>query len=629
MANIELNADLLERILNEPDIDLEEHVHNINFNNNLEIEEDSTSTEPNNFNTVDLISELPCEIIRLILSRFDTSSLLTVSLVSTLFNNLSNDFEIWKQKCLFREEDHYYTMEKTTFLNVSESNVQQDDKHVHHSLLMTKRQCRLYSSDLEPYSNDYKAWKRLYFELGSITFDNSFDLISNAVECSSCDDDQVIDNTLECNKKFWSSKGNADSNSIDYLVYRFHQISVVSSVKIHVFKANFQAGMPTYSPVTLRISVGFSPDVYHYKSEEFTVKRTEEAQQFSLEPRLVVGSYLRIDLIGKHQIQSNDNLYYTVLRYVCADGLPIGSLDPCAELSLSMMKLRSKYIDIKSDNEFPDESSQEQYEKSLHQLKSQIAPKLDKKRIYNGIIQSVLKDLFEQQFSSAIDTIFQKNIRSPKIFNLLLQSKNSEALSKYFCSLLDRGDVFSQEESLFFTREAIESNNISLFTKLFLADKIHSSDQLGEYLLLVGLPIVAAEVFSRSLIPDKVILCLFISGSHLETVHLMNNIGATHQFSYDYLIEMFKSYSMYQAYLFTLTILNNLPEFFDLSPEILKRSLELQSDSIESQKTELSALVKVVTDYQPPLHTHKFFNYPPSILSGFFQYFEQKIKSNK
>lgn len=44
-------------------------------------------------------------------------------------------------------------------------------------------------------------------------------------------------------------------------------------------------------------------------------------------PDLVVGSYVKINLIGKPKIQSIDNLRYIALRYVGLSGISLKALE--------------------------------------------------------------------------------------------------------------------------------------------------------------------------------------------------------------------------------------------------------------------------------------------------------------
>ena len=102
---------------------------------------------------------------------------------------------------------------------------------------------------------------------------------------------QKIDATLTNNKKFWSSKGSADPDSSEFLIYTLKQpICIITSIDILPYKAHFQLGSPVYAPRSIQIETGFHPtEDYHYTSKQFPVQNIPEIQNFSLSPFLVVG----------------------------------------------------------------------------------------------------------------------------------------------------------------------------------------------------------------------------------------------------------------------------------------------------------------------------------------------------
>ncbi|EFA85519.1 hypothetical protein PPL_01476 [Heterostelium album PN500] len=366
------------------------------------------------------------------MSVLDIGSLYSMSLVSTLFNDLSNDFEIWKPKCRLNNMKRNYLEKITLLTNPQTISTEKQTFHQLKSSIMTTRECRFYTDDLTPYSDEAGAWKRLYNDLGSILFNNSYDLIASAIESSSCDSEtQDIENTLVPNKKFWSSKGSNDISSSEYLIYKLEQsVCIVSSVQIHVYKAFFQPSSPIYSPQTIRISVGFSPNNMHFISEEFIVEQTDEPQTFYFDPRLVVGGYIRIDLYGHHQTQTSDGMYYTVIRYVCVDGRSVGCIENKQELCLSMLKFATKHIDTNTILETDKFNGCDNLNQLLSHLKSQMALKLDRLKVYNHVMNSILQDIVEGNHKKAAYNAINFNMRSTKIFNLFLKTSD-EAISEF------------------------------------------------------------------------------------------------------------------------------------------------------------------------------------------------------
>ena len=123
---------------------------------------------------------------------------------------------------------------------------------------------------------------------------------------------------------FWSSKGSADIDSEEWLLYSLIQPGcVVTAIDLHPFRAHFQYGSPTYAPQKVQILMGFSKEKFHFKSKIYTLNNSSDCQRIAIKPTLAIGSYLFIRLIGRNTLQPSDLLYYTVLRLVTVWGFPI------------------------------------------------------------------------------------------------------------------------------------------------------------------------------------------------------------------------------------------------------------------------------------------------------------------
>lgn len=125
---------------------------------------------------------------------------------------------------------------------------------------------------------------------------------------------------------FWSSKGNTDKDSSEFLLFALcHPVTVVCAVTVFAYACHYQRGIPCYAPQRVRFHVGFSPKSFHYSSPEFDCANTPAAQTFDLaRDQLVVGGFLRVDLLGRQQTQPEDDRWYTVLRHVKCLGTPVG-----------------------------------------------------------------------------------------------------------------------------------------------------------------------------------------------------------------------------------------------------------------------------------------------------------------
>ncbi|EGC39864.1 hypothetical protein DICPUDRAFT_147287 [Dictyostelium purpureum] len=553
---------------------------------------------------IDIISNLPFEVLAYIFQSLDVRTLLNISLVSKLFYTVENSYSIWRPKC--RTFNIYnrdiFTMEQSTFYTTTPkifNNSQDRDTTTTttttstspngyesppilsnnstttvsdlKSSFMRARTVRFFTDDLEPISIDNDSrnqqmmneegkedgfeismceWKKLYFELGSIKLYGSYDLVESGIESSSCDSSgQTIHNTLANNNSFWSSKGTPSAHDSEFLVYKLEQpICIVSSVKMLAYKASFQSGFPIYAPMGVVISVGFTPDHFHYRSQLFGCKHTDKPQTFKLEPELVLGGYIRVELVGKYQTQFNDKLFYHAINQICVEGVSIGSLDYKPSLSLSMLQFYSKFKDpsalvhysTNNINQTPSIDSSViltvdnedgtgngfTYHQILSKLRSYMAPKLDVERIKNHNLYTIVQDVVEGRYQEAVDNVFKNDLRGERVFNIFTQTTDNKAISTYYSALIESLKKFSTEETMFLAREAFYDGNVNIFTRLLLSGRFRPSLELGEFILMNGYPLIAAEVFSQCQILDRTIQCLYIAGCHEEALLYTRNYSA-------------------------------------------------------------------------------------------------------
>eukprot|EP01132_Coremiostelium_polycephalum_P004581 gene4581-5718_t len=573
------------------------------------------------------------------------STLQTLSYVSSLFNYLIDDFQLWKPRCkllnLNSNSSNYrdYASDNNSnnnidFKSFEETTYFRSSTQQQEVVLLKNRVVRFYTDEIEPYSQDRKCWKRLYRELGLVTLYNNYDLISKAIERSSCDsEDQDIGNTLDTNRSFWSSSGSPDVDSSEFLTYQFEQPSLVSAVRIHLYKAFYQSSMPTYAPQRIKISVGFSKNLeeMHYTSDEFFVEVTDQPQTFYLEPRLVVGNFIRIDLLGRVQKQSNDNLYYTVLRFVCVNGIPIGSLeDNKQELATSILKFASKFTNIKEllppNNNDINNNNNIEIPKILQQLKYQMVPKHDKVRIYNQNLYQIFQYLSNGEFIKAAQLVVKFNMRSTEMFQLFLNNPNNNAISSYYIELTKSQEEFTQFETMYLTREAMLSENNIIFSRLKLSNKLYPCEELGEFLLDIGYYVVAAEIFATSLIFDKVILCMFLSNFTNQAINIIDNLSQSSPLDFYYILNLFKQYSTRISYHLAVLLIDHFDDQY-INSELVHSvfpNIDPQIQDLHEISRELHRLIP----NEPPIPTtiRQMETIENPRLSAFFAYFNLQEK---
>ncbi|KAL6049584.1 Mitochondrial ribosomal protein L4 [Balamuthia mandrillaris] len=260
---------------------------------------------------------LPYDACLHVFAYLNAEELLGARLVCSLWKSIADDGHVWKQQCA----EPPSVMAKPP-----------------------KRHLPRFFTNVLKTSH----WKELYKELATISkddasLDNFCPLLAEGLEASSTDHPtQSIAQTLDRRTQtFWSSKGSADMESSEFLVYRLLQpICIIRAIDIIVYRAGYQIGIPMYPPQSLQISVGFGPrpEDMHYRSPIFPVENTSEPQHFLLEPELVFGAYVRIDLYGRVQTQPDDDLFYTVLQEVKASGIPFGLLHEKQILCKSLIR---------------------------------------------------------------------------------------------------------------------------------------------------------------------------------------------------------------------------------------------------------------------------------------------------
>jgi len=177
-------------------------------------------------------------------------------------------------------------------------------------------------------------WEMFFYDITQKPKESNKSFILKGIEASSQDQDsEKIGNTLKMSTKkhpkialnflpdysYWGSKGEADENSNEYLIYELKApVCFLSSFSILPFVATFQTGNPCYAPQKVQISISTSKsrDDITFTSPVFTVKQTGELQNFELENKFVYGSFLIVDLFGRTQTQLSDLLYYTCIDYL-------------------------------------------------------------------------------------------------------------------------------------------------------------------------------------------------------------------------------------------------------------------------------------------------------------------------
>ena len=171
-------------------------------------------------------------------------------------------------------------------------------------------------------------------------------LLAEGLAASSTDNPwEHIRNTLmHTVDSYWSSAGGGPADPA-WLLYRLcARVSVVHSVQVRPYYANWQdvahAGRPLYSPLRVRVQLGArTSDIggwsdeteavgddtqWSYTSEAFAVEQADVLQTFTLpQPVVCAGGMMRLLFEGRAQQQDADQLYYVCIVRARALGTPL------------------------------------------------------------------------------------------------------------------------------------------------------------------------------------------------------------------------------------------------------------------------------------------------------------------
>lgn len=136
----------------------------------------------------------------------------------------------------------------------------------------------------------------------------------------SCFMNKILDYNTD---HYWISLGSQSSNVNDFLVYELSQQSLIFAINLKFFRAVRFGGF-FYPPKSVKISIGNSKENFHYSSDTFSVEPHEFLFTVCILPEIVIGKFVKIELIGKVMTQLGDNKFYNSLSYLDCLGYPVG-----------------------------------------------------------------------------------------------------------------------------------------------------------------------------------------------------------------------------------------------------------------------------------------------------------------
>ncbi|CAN4125060.1 unnamed protein product [Withania somnifera] len=225
-----------------------------------------------------------------------------------------------------------------------------------------------HNSSWDILKRDHNVYASLLHALTTLNTCRS-ECIGYAVSASSTDrfPGESVVNTLTTTDRYlgrpsyWSSKGHADPDSSETLIYKLKaDLCVISEISVQPFEAFFQPGKPIYSAKSVRFRLGHPKNSldenailqvpqlqpaddkfkWTYTSEVYHMAQEKCLQQFTLpEPVLCVGGYLQVELLGRVQRQHTDDLFYICVSNVKVMGGPL-----CPAFDIEILEPSGKFV---------------------------------------------------------------------------------------------------------------------------------------------------------------------------------------------------------------------------------------------------------------------------------------------
>eukprot|EP00475_Leptophrys_vorax_P000565 TRINITY_DN1030_c0_g1_i2.p1 TRINITY_DN1030_c0_g1~~TRINITY_DN1030_c0_g1_i2.p1 ORF type:complete len:334 (-),score=60.80 TRINITY_DN1030_c0_g1_i2:99-1100(-) len=165
-------------------------------------------------------------------------------------------------------------------------------------------------------------WRRVFVNLHNLFPKKSILMLDEVrgIHASSTDGQrQGIDQTLnDWRSTFWSSKGSSARDGKDVLIYQFSTLTVLTSIRVTPFRATYQPGMPTFAPKAVQVTCALDEEfkMITFSTNALPLQNTGDHYEVSFNSFLVLGQYVRLNLLGKYQKQKRGGLYFVALERV-------------------------------------------------------------------------------------------------------------------------------------------------------------------------------------------------------------------------------------------------------------------------------------------------------------------------
>lgn len=114
---------------------------------------------------------------------------------------------------------------------------------------------------------------------------------------------------------FWNSKQRDSMNYDESFICELIDSCFVFTFSFKVYRALCQGGI-IYPPQSIRISIGNAPNEFHWVSETYKVPISEKLATIQILPEIVIGKYVKVELIGLLTQMPNSEFFITALEFI-------------------------------------------------------------------------------------------------------------------------------------------------------------------------------------------------------------------------------------------------------------------------------------------------------------------------
>eukprot|EP00124_Ichthyophonus_hoferi_P002188 Ihof_evm11s139 gene=Ihof_evmTU11s139 len=216
-------------------------------------------------------------------------------------------------------------------------------------------------------------------------------------------------------------------------------------------------------------------------------------QTYMIDPALVVGGYVRIDLYGKYQTQPQDSLYYTVLDMVRCFGIPLGALG-CATLARSILRGDLQGTQCLTDppsNESSTRLEEDPASIFLHRLQGQILETNIRWAIERNLRTQLAESISMQQWTEAVDIAIsgiEHGLRNHATLDMFvaasppLEEDPTGGVAGLYLIRLMQFHRLEVNESLHFARISLAGPARSNLRSFIVNHQLEASEALGDLL---------------------------------------------------------------------------------------------------------------------------------------------------